>query len=650
MGFHAPLRITVAWALAAFLQWHSSMAAGADACKPGCGASLPAPQDAPLRIMGINYAGSSLAQVGGLREADLLGALKMSGIWVSKLPAGRFNAAAASACAWAAQRRQDFYLQLPVTYTDREIAAALAALAERKCEPRGFAIGNEVDRLVADRILPRYAVADYVADYNRIVALVKARFPAARIIALELSSFAAPRYRDDDPVTVRYKPVFDWLLPFARAKLAHRPDFVSVHFYPFTGAQKEWESLAGGSHFRRILAELEPHLAGVPPLLVGEYNATYQYEGQAAYPGSGGDSFMAALTVPDLLVSPKVAGLFHWSLVEPAGSTLGLYQGERLAPVPLFHAYGLLSGVLDHQAVAASVRRPHLEAYGYHHGGKYRVFVVNKSPFFRRAVSVSAAEGADVRFPAFCGCGNPAESLTLAPLSLTEIAGSLSDGRAATAHRRLAYADRVVRSGPLPPGEGTQPHCVPLADFAHGAFAGRHFENEEFNQNAKIGTGGTAHAISSPGGTTSLRLDERVLTVACDLPAAGRAYYQCGVKLPFVTDAMADRRAGVDWTDGADRGSLRVTVDSPAPVELEFHLEDFRPEALGYNTHRTAARVAGPATVEIPIREFRQLPGAGVARPLGEILRNVSGLRVESRQPGLRGRFTIGRLEVCDRP
>ena len=64
------MRITVAWALAAFLQWHSSMAAGADACKPGCGATLPAPQDAPRRILGINYAGSSLAQVGSLREGD----------------------------------------------------------------------------------------------------------------------------------------------------------------------------------------------------------------------------------------------------------------------------------------------------------------------------------------------------------------------------------------------------------------------------------------------------------------------------------------------------------------------------------------------------------------------------------------------------
>jgi hypothetical protein len=336
--------------------------------------------------------------------------------------------------------------------------------------------------------------------------------------------------------------------------------------------------------------------------------------------------------------------------VEPAGSTLGLYQGERLAPVPLFHAYGLLAGVLDHQAVEAGVSRPQLEAYGYHREGKYRVIVVNKSPFFRRAVSVSAAEGADVRFPAFCGCDKPAESLTLAPLSLTEIGGNLAGGREAAAQRRLAYADRVVRSGPLPAGDAAKPHCVPLADFAHGAFAGRHFENEEFNQNAKIGTGGTAHALSSPGGTTSLRLDERVLTVACDLPAAGRAYYQCGVKLPFVTDAMADRRAGVDWTDGAEKGSLRVTLDSPAPVELEFHLEDFRPEALGYNTHRKAARIAGPATVEIPIREFRQLPGAGVARPVEEILRNVSGLRIETRQPGLRGRFTVGRLEVCDRP
>jgi hypothetical protein len=255
-----------------------------------------------------------------------------------------------------------------------------------------------------------------------------------------------------------------------------------------------------------------------------------------------------------------------------------------------------------------------------------------------------------VRFPAFCGCEKPAGSLTLAPLSFTEIAGTLAGGREAVAHRRLAYADRVVRSGPLPAGDGAKPHCVPLADFAHGAFAGRHFENEEFNQNAKIGTGGTAHALSSPGGTTSLRLDERVLTVACDLPASGRAYYQCGVKLPFVTDAMADRRAGVDWTDGVDKGSLRVTVDSPAPVELEFHLEDFRPEALGYNTHRSTARIAGPATVEIPIREFRQLPGAGIARPIEEILRNASGLRIESRQPGLRGRFAIGRLEVCDRP
>lgn len=626
MNFPWQLRRRFACAIAAtcLAPW----ALAASDCRPGC----PGPASEP-RLLGIDYAGSRLADLDRLRREDLTGALKMSGTWVSKLTFDPFVRIAVQFCRYANDRGQDAYIQLPVTLTSREASAALEALAAQGCQPKGFAIGNEVDRMVTEKIVARYTPADYIADYNRIVPLVTRRFPAARIIVLELASFTVKEYADGDPDTVKYRPVFEWLLPFLKASLVRRPDFVSVHYYPFTGAQKEWETLSGLRMLRKILSDLAPYLANAPPLLIGEFNTTYQYEADTVYPASGGDSFMAALLVPGLVHNGAIAGLFHWSLSEPAHSTLGLFQGRTVDAAPLYHAYRMMAGVQDHQLAVAHVARPGVEAYAFHKQGRFRTFAVNTSPFFVR--------NAEVRVD-FCGCAGAAKVATLPPLSITEFAGD--------ATRRFSRSDRTIRSGDVSDAERSTPHCAPLADFSQKRFAAAHFENARFNQNGKIGTGGTFVPVSSSGARATLRAGSDHLAVDCKVPEASSRYFQCGVKLPLVPDAAADRKQGVDWSEGFEMGSFRVTLDADVPVAIDLFLEDHAPEAVGNNPHLAKVQLSGRKTLSVPIRQFSQSPGFGIARHLKDVLRNAAAVRIETRQPGFSGQFRIHQLEVCDVP
>ena len=95
-------------------------------------------------------------------------------------------------------------------------------------------------------------------------------------------------------------------------------------------------------------------------------------------------------------------------------------------------------------------------------------------------------------------------------------------------------------------------------------------------------------------------------------------------------------------------GLFRVTLATDAPIAVEMHLEDFYPEVVGHNPHQTKVVVSGLRTLEVPLREFRQVPGVGVAAPLKSVLSNISNLRIEVRQPGFAGQFRIHKLEVCD--
>jgi hypothetical protein len=573
------------------------------------------------RLLGIGFSGIETSRIAYLGRNDLLGALKMSGIWVSKLGLDAYVLEAIRFCRYASERGQAAYLQIPLALDAEEVETALDRVAASGCRPAGFSIGNEVDRRVAERLASRYAVADYIADYNRITPVAAARFPHAVIIALELSAFMAPQFGERDPLSVKYRPIFDWLLPFARANLVRRPDFVSVHYYPFTGAQKEWETLDASRMLRKALADLEPHLRDLPPLLVGEFNVTYQYEHDTSYPGSGGESFMAALTVPGLLANRRVAGLFHWSLHEAPPSTLSLHRGQKEGPVPLYHAYRMMERVADYRPVAIATPARDVEELIFEKDGRRRSFVVNESAVFRRNVALSTGG-----------------RVTLPPLSMTDVAGGT----------RLSYADPMPRSGPPSTQERSRRHCARLADFSELPRSGGHFERETYNQNRKIATGGTYIALASPGAHAQAELTGKALQLACRLPDPGHRYYQCGVKLPLVTDARMDRGEGVDWAESFETGRVRITVAAEAPVDVELHLEDFRPEAVGLNSHRAVINVDGHRTFDVPLRDFRQAPDFGIARPLQEILRNAADLRVEVRRPGYSGALRIYRLEICD--
>ena len=583
------------------------------------------------KLLGVDYAGADSGPVEKIAHEPLPGALKMSGTWVSKLGPSAWARAATQFCRYAAAHRQAAYVQLPVAFTSKQVVAALEHLAAIGCRPAGFSIGNEVDRLVTEKIAPRYAPADYVADYNRIAPLVARHFPSASIIALELSSFMILEWRDEQAPAVKYRPIFDWLVPFCKASLARRPDYVSVHFYPFTGAQKEWETLSAGRQLARIMQDLEPQLARCAPLLIGEFNATYQYEDSTIYPGSGGESFMAALALPAILAHPRVAGLFHWSLVESAPSVLGLFQGDPPVAMPLYEGYRLARPVAEKDAHALASRRAAIEAYGSTRGAA----IVNASPFFRRNVTVSGASDADVAFPGV------ERKLLLAPFSLTAWEGEARP-------MRIAYADRAPR--PAESADPSRAWCSTLADFAEKRFPARHFENERYNQNRKIASGGTYVALASPGAAASVEREADDLLVRCRVPAAGAAYYQCGVKLPLVADALADRRAGADWSEGLDTGSLRITLAAPVETELQVHVEGYDSAAMAYNTHHKVIAPGAATTIEVPLRELRQDPSYGLPRSLREVLRNAAAVRVETRSPGFAGEMRLRRVEVCDAP
>lgn len=600
------------------------------------------------KILGIDYAGVDMDYIKDIQKDELFGALKMSGIWVSKLSVDNYIKVSKRFCRYAEERGQAVFLQIPTAYSNDEISLALESLASIGCKPKGISIGNEVDRLVSEGLAVRYNVSDYISDYNRMVPIVSKHFPSAAIIALELSSFTIKKYSETDPVTTRYRPVFNWLIPFLKGNLVRKPDYLSVHYYPFTGAQKEWETLSGGKMFQDIFRDLESYLTDAPPFIIGEFNATYQFQEETVYPGSGGDSFMSALIMPDILGLGRIAGLFHWSIMEPAPSTLGLYHIQSREPAPLYHSYKMLSSVLDRTTETVETKRANIVGYAYNKGDRYSVIVINKGPCFRRNLLVSGESNSDIFVDGFQGCVGVGSSITLPPFSITQLEGSLS-GQGKTDMRRISYADRVVRSGDFSPKERSNAYCSTVADFSEKNYKGEHFNNYKYNQNAKIATGGTYTALSSPGGKIATTDEQGVLTVACTLPLKGYRYNQCGIKLPFVPDWMADRKMGMDLRDGYEKGVFRIKLESEAEVPVELYLEDYQPEAVGNNTHRKIVDIKGLKTIEVQIRDFMQARGVGgIDRDLREVLKNSADLRIEVRQPGFSGKFKVHKVELCD--
>jgi hypothetical protein len=122
------------------------------------------------------------------------------------------------------------------------------------------------------------------------------------------------------------------------------------------------------------------------------------------------------------------------------------------------------------------------------------------------------------------------------------------------------------------------------------------------------------------------------------------------VKLPLSPDFMMDKRIGVDWTAGYDKGSLRLALEAVPPTSMEIYLEDFHAEATGFNQHRHVARFDGRRMLEVPLREFAQKPGFGTPVALQRVLANLANLRVETRAPGYEGQLRVYKVEVCDRP
>ena len=593
------------------------------------------------KYVGINYAGNDITDIQNIQKDNLFGTLKMSGIWVSKLTANEYIAKSREFCSYASERMQKVFIQIPISFSNSEIKKILEDIKLNKCNPEGIVIGNEIDRISIE-----YTVEDYIFDYNRIVPIINNTFPSAKIVALGLSSFLTENYAENDSIEEKYQPVFNWLIPFCSANLEKTPDFVSVHYYPFTGAQKEWETLEAGNILENIFLDINPYLSNIPPIIIGEFNTTYQYSSDTVYPGSGGDSFMISLALPGILANSNIAALFHWSLVESFPSTLGLYADSTLLPSPVYYSYQMLNSVLERHLVKSQTNKPDITSYAYYQDQMFEIIIVNTSPFFRRDVLISGDSTSDIHIEHFKGCQGIPFSVTLPPFSINEIEGNLLH-QDDMVFRRFSYADRDIRSGDFTVEEQSNAYCSTLVDFSEPNYEGAHFQNTTYDQNKKIATGGTYKILVSPGGKAEGVEGTDSLTIECNIPSSGYEYYQCGLKVPFASDKMDDNKLGKNWVEGLKTGVFRITLESNIDVPVEFHLETFEPEN---NTHRKIINVSSNnvATFEIPIAKFKQDEGWGVIRDISKILQNIAALRIEVRQPGFSGNLKIYKVELCD--
>ncbi len=594
-----------------------------------------------LKFLGASFFDSRITAIDRLTETELLGVLRFGGRWVTELALpGRnpgvtipdsYLRALHRFCEFAVARGQQTLIQIPLFLPDDGLRRALDYLQHRDdgCNRMLFAIGNEVDRIDSDeeRYADRFEWPDYLAALRRIVPLLRQRFPDAAIAALDLSSFE--EYDD-------YRALRDWVGPLCASDdpAVRAIDYLSIHFYPYTGAQKLWDMLDMG---RRFAAGLRQLPADCPPLLLGEYNTTYQWRPQSTYPGSGGDAFLPLLTLPELLHQQNTIGLLHWSLLEDTTSTLGLFQSPALTPRPVYPGYLLLRPVRNTDPVATRHAPPDLAVSAFADGDTVHLYLGNYQPVFRRGIDLGSDDAAvAIEHP-----GLPAATLSpLPPFSLTHlhIAGGVI-----VAERRIGFHDQNITSGPTT--ADTTPHCIPVADFSEPNKRGDDFIGVDFDQNRKIATGGTPLPVPAADGPELEEMDD-LLEVRC-----GPSPQRCGVSLPLLADTAT--RAAVDWSEGLSTAAFRLSISNPGDesITLLAQLATTHPASETEIAEAFSSDFSVPAgqttTLSLPWHWFRQ-PDAAARSPATALAR-LAALRLLLRTPRPGDTFQLRRIEICDR-
>jgi len=605
-----------------------------------------------MRFLGASFFNSQITSIEQLTRTDLLGVLRFGGRWVTELALPEKNpdiivpdsylAALDHFCNYATGRDQRSVIQIPVFLPSAGIREALAYLQQREdhCNLLLFAIGNEVDRMDSDeeQYADSYEWPDYFAALKRIVPLLRAYFPDAAITALDLSSFE--EYND-------YQALRDWVDPFCASDdpAVRQVDFLSVHFYPYTGAQKQWDMLGMGKQFDDNLRQLPQDC---PPLLLGEYNTTYQWRAGSTYPGSGGDAFMTLLTLPEILRQEKTVGLLHWSLIEEDTSTLGLFQPPGMAAKAIYPGYLLLMPVKNSMPVAATTTLDTLAPSAFDADGTLHLYLGNYKPLWRRNITVGNSTSAQVMIdqPNL----SPLTVAALPPFSLTYL--QLDPASGLLKQQRISFENQNISDGPLPSADNR--HCITVADFSEPNKEGADFISQDYNQNLKIATGGTPLAITFFPNQPSVQMGEMasLLELRCH-PATERK--ACGVSLPLLADTATTK--SVDWSEGSETASFRLTLSNPEQTAVSLQLQ------LGMNHPATADDIENDMAVALSIpggqTVQRDVPWSSFAQPattpatqvqtLQATLSRLAALRVMLANPDTSGTIQIRQVEICDR-
>ncbi len=604
-----------------------------------------------MRFLGASFYNGGITSIEQLTETDLLGVLRFGGRWVTELALPEKNpevvipdsylAALDRFCGYATSRNQRSVIQLPVFLPSAGIRQALTYLKEREdhCNLLLFSIGNEVDRIDSDeeQYAESYTWPDYLAALKRIVPLLRAYFPDSAIAALDLSSF-----EEYD----QYQALRDWVDPFcaSRDPAVREIDFLSIHFYPYTGAQKLWDMLQMGEQFDDNLRQLPQDC---PPILLGEYNTTYQWRPNSTYPGSGGGAFIPLLTLPEILRQKKTIGLLHWSLIEGDTSTLGLFQPPGLAAKPVYPGYLLMAPIKNAMPVSATTTLDALAPSVFDDGTALHLYLGNHKPLWRRGIILGSGTSGDVHIsqPNLPPMMIPA----LPPFSLSYF--RIDPVAGITRQQQISFENQNISDAPLPASDNR--HCIPIADFSEPNKDGPDFIGPDYNQNLKIATGGTPLPVAFFPDQQSVQMEEMtgLLELRCT-PAADRR--ACGVSLPLTADTAATNT--VDWSEGSDTASFQVTLGNPeeTAVALQLQLGMKHPaKAEDIETARTVTlSIPGGQTLQFDFPWSAFAPPATTpsteTKTLHETLSRLAALRVMLAQPGTSGTFQIFQVEICD--
>lgn len=604
------------------------------------------------KSLGLVYQNLTAPERNAFQETDMFGTIKMGGIWVSALPYADYISTVDTFCAYAVSTNQKALIQLPVALKT-QMDDILMHLKSTSCNLEGVSVDNEPSRLTIElpSLFTSYIVNDYINDVNEIAPKIRAYLPDVYIIGLDLISFTPVEGAD---------PISGWLTPFCSAMSGTtNVDYVSIHYYAYNGAQKEWRNYELGKQIKGYFSAASPLVpANCPPVILGEFNTTFQYKADTVYPGSGGESFMAALAVPEIFSIDRIVSLLHYSMVESSPSTLGLYDMNTGAFKPFHNSYRMLSSINGGTFIDTATTGEDIAVTSFINSGTYYVYLANYSPFFKRNLTVSNTSASAIHI---IGANAMLETtLSLPPFSLTKLTAPF--GQQGTITGRFAYADRSLKTGGFTPAETASEYCSVLADFAEPNLTGSGYFvgpiSTPWNQNEKINSGGSysftssnalvSHSDTGASSYSTINTASGTLNVDCISTAAASTAYSCGVKLPFLEDNAS--QSWKNWQSGAAKGFFRITLETAAPLTITFELRDDNPAALLYDTHKaTRPIISGTQEVDVMMGDFKQ-GGWGTAIDVATLLARASSLSIGVAGTGTGSpSFKIHKVQICDK-